>query len=273
MLTKVLYFVLSILIIVGIGLPVQAQDSGVKYPISVAATETGIYVADRQLPGIWVIAAGKTSIFHEAAKKFGTPLNAIRCLAIDSNGSLLAGDSATRDVYRLNAEGIPTALTGGQIGIPMGIAVSDDGTIYVSDLELHRVVKLTSDGKIIEFAKIKGPAGMSFDKQGNLYVASRGEARLVKISMDGSATPVDGADKIRFSQDVAVDANGRVLVTDGYGKAIWDFKDGAARLIEGSPLIHPVGISSSAAGTFLVDPRGAGVLKLDGVKAIPVLSE
>ena len=273
MLTKVLNSVFSILIIGGIGLHVEAQDSAFKYPISVVATETGIYVADRQLPGIWVITDGKTSIVHQAGKKFGTPLNAIRCLAIDSNGSLLAGDSATRDVYRFNAEGIPTALTGGQIGIPMGIAVSDDGTIYVSDLELHRVVKLTSDGKISEFAKVKGPAGMSFDAQGNLYVASRADERLVKISMDGSVTPVAGADKIRFAQDVAVDADGRVLVTDGYGKAIWDFADGATLLVEGSPLVHPVGISSSAAGTFLVDPRGAGVLKLDGAKPSPVLSE
>ena len=60
MLTKVLHFVFSSLIIGGIGLQVHAQDSAFKYPISVAATETGIYVADRQLPGIWVITDGKT---------------------------------------------------------------------------------------------------------------------------------------------------------------------------------------------------------------------
>lgn len=251
----------------------HAQDAILKYPLSVAASENRIFVADRQLPGIWVIADSKATIYHQAAKKFGTPLNAVRCLAIDVEGNLLAGDSATRDIYRFDSQGVPTALTGSKIGIPMGIAISADGTIYVSDLELHRIVKVAADGVVSEFAKVKGPAGMSLDSDGNLYVASRAAERLVKISAEGTVLPVQGATDIRFAQDVAVDAAGRVLVTDGYGKSIWNFTGGAARIVQGKPLVHPVGISSSAAGTFLVDPRGAGILKLEGAVISSVLSE
>lgn len=252
---------------------VCAQDSLPKYPVSVAASKTGVFIADRQLPGVWVIADGKATVFHQATKKFGSPLNAIRCLAIDGSGSLLAGDSATRDIYRFNAEGVPVAVTGGKIGIPMGIAVDAEGTIYVSDLELHRIVKVTADGSISEFAKVQGPAGLSFDADGNLYVASRSSQRLFRIAADGSVSAVEGASKIRFAQDVAVDADGRILVTDGYGKSIWNFTGGATRVVEGEPLVHPVGLSSSSAGTYLVDPRGKGVLQLDGASVKPLLAE
>lgn len=273
MVTKLFQSTFPALFMVAIAIQTQAQEASLKYPLSVTANEASIYVADRQLPGIWVITNNKASIFYRAAKKFGTPLNAIRCLAVDRSGNLLAGDSATREIYRFNSDGVPTALTDGKIGIPMGIAVSADGTIYVSDLELHRIVKVAADGVVSDFAKVKGPAGMSFDTDGNLYVASRAAERLVEISREGIVSPVAGASEIRFAQDVAVDAAGRVLVTDGYGKTIWNFKGGAARVVEGEPLVHPVGISSSAAGTFLVDPRGVGLLKLDGDDVSAVLSK
>ena len=263
----------SILIVASCGISLCAQDAKPKYPISIAAQESSIYVADRQMPGIWVIQQGKATVYHQAAKKFGTPLNAVRCLAIDTDGLLLAGDSATRDIYRFNAEGVPAALTGGKIGIPMGIAIASDGTIYVSDLELHRIVTVGADGTVKEFAKVQGPAGLSFDGDGNLFVATRSAQRLVKISTDATVTVVAGASEIRFAQDVTVDSEGRVLVTDSYGKSIWNFSGDASRILQGEPLVNPVGISASPAGTFLVDPRGLGVLKLEGDQATRLLSE
>lgn len=273
MITKNTLYALFALLISTAVVPLCAQDALPKYPVSVTASESRIYVADRQLPGVWVVSDGKPTVFHQAAKKFGTPLNAIRCLAIDKDGNLLAGDSATRDIYRFNAEGVPTALTGGKIGIPMGMAIDSDGTIYVSDLELHRIVKVAGDGEVNDFAKVEGPAGLSFDADGNLYVASRSAERLFKITSDATVTAVEGAREIRFAQDVAVDANGRILVTDGYGKSIWNFAGGVNRIVEGDPLVHPVGISSSAAGTYVVDPRGKGVLQLNDGSVSPLLSE
>lgn len=263
----------SIIILAFISTGLVAQDATLEYPVGIAATSAKIYVADRQLPGIWEIVDGKPQVYHQAAKKFGTPLNAIRCLAIDTNGSLLAGDSATREVYRFNAEGKAEALTGGDIGIPMGITVAADGTIYVADLELHRVVTIDAEGEVAEFAKVQGPSGLSFDKSGILYVATRSADRLVKIDAGGEVTAVEGANEIRFAQDVAVDGNGRVLVTDGYGKSIWNFAGGANKVLEGEPLVHPVGITVSPLGIYLVDPRGLGVLKLDADMASKVLSE
>ena len=116
----------------------NAQDAPTEFDYPLAVTETAdgiVYVADRNLPGIWKVEDGKKSIYFQGSKKFRTPLNAVRCLAIDHEGKLLAGDSSTREVYRFDDDAKPQPLTEGWIGIPMALAVAPDGTIYTADLE------------------------------------------------------------------------------------------------------------------------------------------
>src|SRR5207302_11042917 len=85
-----------------------ACGAEMQYPISVAAGPDGaIYVADRQAPGVWKIADGKLEIYFQGSNKFRTPLNAVWCVAVDSKGRVLAGDSSTREIYRFNAERKP----------------------------------------------------------------------------------------------------------------------------------------------------------------------
>ena len=99
----------------------SAQE--MEYPIAAAATEDGaIYVADIDVPAIWKIKDGKIEKYFEGSKKYRTPLNRVRSLAIDRDGKLLAGDSATREVYRFDDSAQPVPLTKGGIGIPRAIA-------------------------------------------------------------------------------------------------------------------------------------------------------
>src|SRR3990167_3554221 len=94
---------------------ISAQE--LQYPVSVAAAEDGtLYIADRNFHGIWKFANGKLEKFFEGSAKFRTPLNAVRCVAMDHQGKLLAGDSATREVYRFDEAGNPVPLTQGRIG-------------------------------------------------------------------------------------------------------------------------------------------------------------
>ena len=95
-----------------------------QYPVGAAVAEDGtVYIADRDFHGIWKFAGGKLDKYFEGSAKFRTPLNAVRCLAIDHQGKLLAGDSATRKVYRFDDAGQPVPLTKGNIGVPTAIAV------------------------------------------------------------------------------------------------------------------------------------------------------
>src|SRR5882762_4811095 len=102
---------------------VAALDSlraaDMQYPISIAAGKEGaIFVADREMHGIWKIYAGKIEPFFQGSKKFRTPLNAVYCVGVDSKGRVVAGDSSTREVYRFNAANEPEPLTKGGVGIP-----------------------------------------------------------------------------------------------------------------------------------------------------------
>ena len=62
---------------------------GMDYPLAVVAgPDNSLYVADRNLPGIWKIQGGKAAIYYQGSKKFRTPLNAVvgmTNLLIDKN--------------------------------------------------------------------------------------------------------------------------------------------------------------------------------------------
>ena len=105
-----------------------------------------VFIADRNFHGIWKFANGKLEKFFEGSAKFRTPLNAVRCVAMDHQGKLLAGDSATREVYRFDEAGNPVPLTKGRIGIPTAIAVRKSGEILVADQELLFIWKMPAEG-------------------------------------------------------------------------------------------------------------------------------
>ncbi len=85
-----------------------------------------IYIADLKLPGIWVYRGEKLEIVVQGTSKYRTPLNAIRCLAVTDDGTLLAGDSATPRGLQGQSQGAATALTNGYVGIPITMAPHAD---------------------------------------------------------------------------------------------------------------------------------------------------
>src|SRR5690606_10448952 len=61
-----------------------ADDAGIfHYPVDVVAAGEVLYVADLRLPGLWKVVDGKAEVFVQGEKRYRTPLNAIRCLALD----------------------------------------------------------------------------------------------------------------------------------------------------------------------------------------------
>ena len=237
-----------------------------RYPLTSAIAPDGtIYISARRLPGIWKVADGKAEIFFRGSKKFRTPLNAVWCVAIDSKGRLLAGDSATREVYRFDEGGKPTPLTKGGIGIPMSIAADGKGMLYVSDLETQRIWKVSEEGgKPVEFAVITGPRGLTVDGDGNIWAVNSGKNQIVKFSPDGKSTPVVPGRPFRFPHCVAVAKDGTAYVTDGYGKCVWKIAAGKKpeKLIEGKPFDNPVGLTLLKDKLLVTDPRANAVFTL-----------
>lgn len=254
---------------IGAGLfPVSSRAQDFKYPLSTAATKDGtVFVADRNLPGIWKIANGKTEIYFQASKRFRTPLNAVRCVAIDKNGDLLAGDSSTREVYRFDKSGKPVPLTKAGIGIPMSIVVDSDGNLLVADLEVHRIWKVpAAGGKPEEFAAVPAPRGLAIDKDNRLWIVSHGKDHVIRLSADGKTKEeVVKGRAFQFAHNIVLDKENTAYISDGYAKTIWKVKaDGKPeKWISGDPLVNPVGLAWQGESLLIVDPRANKLFEAD----------
>lgn len=258
--------VLSMLCLISLaGRSLSAAD--LVYPVSVAVAKDGTaYIADGKLPGIWKFSGGKLTEHYKASDGIRTPLNGIRCLAVDPEGKVIAGDSATREVYRVEAKDKLTPLTKGGIGIPQGLAVGEDGTIFVSDLESHAIYKIPAKGgDPAKLADVKAPIGIALDAEKTLWVASRGKDQVVKVSADGKVTPVITGRVLQFPQGIAIAADKAVYVSDNYAKTIWKIAPGGqpAKWATGDSLKAPIGIAFQGVNLLVADPRGPALLSID----------
>ncbi|HWS54759.1 MAG TPA: hypothetical protein VN228_11560, partial [Pyrinomonadaceae bacterium] len=148
-----------------------------------------------------------------AAASFHTP----SALALDDEGNLYVADTGNHRVRKVTKEGLVTTLAGSgaagyadgsaasaQFNAPVGVAVDEEGNVYVADTYNDRVRKVTKEGLVTTLAGSGGPghadgpalAGALFDtpcavavdKEGNLYVADCGNIPLRKLSKDGQVT-------------------------------------------------------------------------------------
>ncbi len=257
-------------------LPEAYAEPGFQYPLSVAVREkdNSIFVADRNLPGVWKLADGELSVFFQGSKKFRTPLNAVRCVAIDKKGQVLAGDSATREVYRISDAGQATPLTNGGIGIPMSIALDSAGNIFVADLELHRIWKVPPEGGTPEeFAAVPAPRGIFIDAEDRLWIVSHGKNQLLRLSPDAQVETIVEGRPFQFPHTVEVDDAGVAYVCDGYAKTIWKIEPGKKpeKLASGAPLDNPVGLALQGDALLVADPRAGGIYRVDAAGKITKL--
>jgi len=239
---------------------------GLLYPLSIAASEDALFLADRDLHGIWKVEGERLMPFFQGQKQFRTPLNAVRCVELDRAGKLLAGDSATREVYRFDEAAQPIPLTNGGVGIPMDIAVNQAGDLFVSDLETQRIVKVPSGGgQPQEVAQIAGCRGLFVDGEDHLWVVSTTKDQLHRISPDGKSEVVVKDRPFQFPHTVVVDGSLTAYVCDGYAKTIWKIPKGGApeAWVKGEPFVNPVGMALRGDTILVVDPHAKGVFEID----------
>ncbi len=249
-------------------IPSLVRADGLDYPLTAVASADGqsLFIADLNQPGLWKLSDGKLTPFFQASKKFRTPLNRVRCVALDRNGKVLAGDSSTREVFRFDDDGKPQPLTNGGIGIPMDLVVDADNNIFVTDLELKWIWKIPAvGGKMEKFAEVDAPHGITIDADKNLWVVSHGKNQLVRVTPDAKVEIVVEGRPWQFPHEVELDKDKTAFVTDGYGKAIWKVPFGGKpeKVFSGEPLVNPVGLTWQGGKLLVIDPRAKGVFAVD----------
>jgi uncharacterized protein (TIGR03663 family) len=167
----------------------------------------------------------------------------------------------------------------GQFTNPRGVAVDPAGFVYVADSGNHRIQKFDPAGNHLltwgSQGKAPGqfqePWGLTVDEQGRVYVADTWNHRVQVFDSDGTFLrqwgthaqvqdlAPDTAKLFWGPRDVAIDDQGRVLVTDTGNKRVQVFTSDGEFLtmfgglgIEPGQMNEPVGVAVASDGRIYV---------------------
>ncbi|MCX6622072.1 MAG: hypothetical protein NTY38_13580, partial [Acidobacteria bacterium] len=168
-------------------------------------------------------------------------------VAVDANGDLYIADLGNARIRKVTPGGIITTFAGGgsfegegapasesALRAPRNVAVSGDGTLYISDFSSHRVLSVAADGALRYVAgngaagaagdtgsptsaQLRNPAGIAFDPSGWLYIADSGNKRIRRVANGRISTVAATGTALTMytPTDVAVDGAGNLYIADG----------------------------------------------------------
>ena len=207
-----------------------------------------------------------------------------RILHISTNGEILHSWGTFADQAAMEAPG-------GTFNEPWGIAVSQDGTVYVTDTWNHRVQKFTGDGQFLEMwgyfgqdintNSFWGPRGIAVDDLNRIYVADTGNKRISIFLPDGQlvaqfGTPGMGTGQLDEPVGIAVAPNGNVYIADTWNRRVqvfqpdsetgtvytsisqWDVRAWFGQSLENKPFLA----LDTAGNVYLTDPEGYRIIEL-----------
>lgn len=283
----------------------QNRQASFSDPFGVAVDSEGsIFVADggdsnrirRITPqGVVETAVGSEEGFADGAAreaKFNTP----SAIAIDDDDNLYIADTGNNRIRKLDSKGQVTTVAGtGAAGFadgaareaifdaPIGVAVDEDGNVYVADTYNDRIRKISKDGQVttiagtgvpgykdgtVSEAQFDTPCGIAVDKQGNIFVADTGNDAVRKITVQGEVMTVAGS--VTRSGDESVAAQhldrplGLALTHDGF---LFVACEGNGRIYRIAPDGQVALYAGSSSG--YADGTGEGA-RLNGISGIAV---
>jgi NHL repeat len=140
--------------------------------------------------------------------EFNTPSG----IVFDRGGNLLIADTSNNRIRKLSADYKTVSTIAGsgiqgfkdgtadeaQFDGPIGLAVDQQGNVYVADAYNDCVRKITSDGNVSTIAgaaaagdtdatatKLDTPCGVAVDGLGNIFIANTGNSEIQKITPSG----------------------------------------------------------------------------------------
>ena len=175
-------------------------------------------------------------------------------ITIDNQGNLFVADSYNQKIRKITPSGVVSTFAGNgsegdvdgtgasaQFGFPAGIAIDNQGNLFVADYFNSKIRKITPSGVVSTFAgngaqgdadgqganaQFNLPSGIAIDNQDNLFVADAGNNKIRKITPSGVVSTfagsgvsgdVDGTGasaQFHSPESVLIDDNNDIYVAD-----------------------------------------------------------
>jgi sugar lactone lactonase YvrE len=270
------------------GLAVTAQING---PSAIAIDGTGnIFFADTGNSAIreinvtnGIISTVAGTLGSAGYSGNGVPatsalLSAPQGIAFDPNGNLYIADTGNHRIRKVDSAGTITNIAGigtagysgdggaplaAQLFEPWGVAVANDGSIYIADFGNSRVRRIdptfatitsvagdgigsyAGDGALAVNSSLNGPASVAIDPAGNLYIADSENNVIRKVNH----------------------VSGVITTIAGNGAALYDGGDGFNATLAG--LYKPYSVYVDGAGNmFIADRLDLRIREVSGTTAV-----
>ena len=211
----------------------QPKDifEGLGHPcgIAVMSQKSQLVVAEKGSDCITQI-----DLHQPTTQRKSFPLSAPHGIAISPDGQILAVSQGDKSLVKVNMdEEKVVEIVGGEDYVlprprplsfndPTGIAVSPDGTVFVTEHYSHHIQVLHGD---LTYSKHLGsffwgpsynPCDLALDTKGMLYVLNQNhfDPKIVVLSTDGKVKKTFGSDKLVRPSAIALSSCGTVFVTD-----------------------------------------------------------
>jgi sugar lactone lactonase YvrE len=140
---------------------------------------------------------------------------------------------------------------GGKFISPSGVAVDAAGDVFVTDLDLQQVFKVTPNGtETTVGGELEVPEAVAVDGAGNVYVADSEAAQVFKITPGGVQTTIGTG--FSFPNGIAVDGPGNLYVTDPFIDEVVKITPSGTQSTVGGGYNTPAGVAVDSAGNVYV---------------------
>ena len=245
-----------------------------------------IYFSDGAANAIYRLDDGA---LRQAAAELAAP----SAIAFESDDSLIVANTGSHTIARVDVDSGRVESIAGAAGAsgfaegrgaearfngPIGVAVAEDGRIFVADTYNDRIREIAEDGTVRTIAggaqgfrdgagaeaMFDTPCGLAIDRDGSLLVADTGNHRIRRIGPDGAVTTIAGigqpwwedgpALKAGLSEPmaVAVRRDGAIFIADAGNDCIRMLAGGALTTVAGS--FPPGLVDGAVAGARLNRP-------------------
>ena len=156
----------------------------------------------------------------------------------------------------------------GASALPFTPAVAVDAAGNAWFAVQQAAVRVTPSGTVTRFTCCDDPAGIAVDQNGNLWLADYGGASVVKLTSAGAvAASVKSPNGADASQGIAIDGAGNVFAANFLGDSITQLAGTDANVLspiggfgQDASLSEPIGIAVDSSGNLWVSNSGNNTL-------------